>query len=520
MIQHKKLKFPSIDAVANNSITSLIQILPFAAYICDEKGLVQAYNHPAVQLWGRAPKPGEEHGYSAFPTLDPAEDIAHHNNPISITVRGSDVSEGNDVIIVHQDGTHKRGIIYSRPLFDSKGSISGAINFVLDITGQVIKTESVHKKRDEYYQRMISEIQDYAILSLNKEGIIQNWNKGAERIKKYRAEEAIGKHFRMFYLPEDREQKLSEKLLQKAHEEGRAIYEGWRLRKDGTRFWGSIVITALHDEHNNVIGFSKVTRDLSEMKAAQDALAENYRILTKMNQELASFAYVSSHDLQEPLRKIQTFSTRILEMDEHKLSDKGRDYFQRIIKAVNRMRTLIDDLLSYSKLSTIKGVFTPTDLNDVLRQVKEDLIVRIEESHAVVYVEPLPVINAVSFQMRQLFLNLVSNALKFSRVDILPKIVIRSELVAGKEVPPTTSELAIPGKIYHKISVADNGIGFNPEYRERVFQVFQRLHGRNEYEGTGIGLAICRKIVENHQGFISAEGQEGKGATFYVYLPG
>jgi light-regulated signal transduction histidine kinase (bacteriophytochrome) len=235
-----------------------------------------------------------------------------------------------------------------------------------------------------------------------------------------------------------------------------------------------------------------------------------------MNKELSSFAYISSHDLQEPLRKIQTFSTRIMELEEANISEKGLDYFNRIVAAAQRMRLLIDDLLTYSRTNSAERKFEPTDLNKTLRDVLGDLDTAVEEKNAVIESSSLPTINVVPFQFHQLLFNLLMNALKFTKPDKAPYILIRSAIIPVERVPNLNKPQS---ETYYHISVADNGIGFRPEHTERIFEVFQRLHGRDEYKGTGIGLAICKKIVENHLGVIRAEGKPGEGATFHIYIP-
>ena len=238
--------------------------------------------------------------------------------------------------------------------------------------------------------------------------------------------------------------------------------------------------------------------------------------LEKMNKELEAFAYISSHDLQEPLRKIQTFSSRILEKEYANLSDSGKDNFQRMENASKRMQTLINDLLTYSRTKTTEKKFEKTDLNKIVEAVKEDLKEELLQKKAIIMSDDLCEINIIPFQFRQLLYNLISNSLKFSNKKDPPIIKIKSEIVNGVNlhVEKISKELS-----YCHISVADNGIGFEPQYSEKIFEVFQRLHGTGEYKGTGIGLAIVKTIVENHQGIIIAKGEVNMGSTFDMYIP-
>ncbi len=436
------------------------------------------------------------------------------------------------------------------PVYDDAGTVSGVLVVCSETTDKVLAVTSLKgkeqeltrnleiqaseqsqqikrsgeelTKRDELYQMMIGEVQDYAILFISREGIVQNWNKGAEKIKGYTAEEIIGQSFSKFYTPEDKARHLPDQLLVEALTTGRAGQEGWRVKKDGSWFWASVVITAIHDQDNNVVGFSKVTRDLTEKKAAEERikehaeqLEEKNRELEKMNAELKSFAYVSSHDLQEPLRKIQTFASLIMEKEREALSERGKDYFRRMQDAANRMQTLIEDLLAYSRTNSSQRVFNTVDLGEMLSEVIIDFKDTITTKNATVEVGPMVELTVIKFQFRQLLHNLLGNALKFSKPGVPPYIKINSEIQAGDG----SDAMPEAGEQYCHLSIQDNGIGFDPQYKDRIFEVFQRLHGKDEYKGTGIGLAIVRRIVENHNGTITATGEIDKGATFDIYIP-
>ncbi|WP_090655799.1 sensor histidine kinase [Parafilimonas terrae] len=380
---------------------------------------------------------------------------------------------------------------------------------------QLKQANEVIKHTEWQYQFMINEIEDYAIILLDKEGFIQNWNKGAQKIKGYTAQEIIGKNFRLFYRQEDRDKNLPESLLKEATQKGKAQHEGWRLRKGGSAFWGYTVITALHDNEGNIIGFTKVTRNLTERKFTEDTLKEyaekiekHNEELQRINKELDSFAYMASHDLQEPLRKIRTFSNIILSREKENFSPEAANYFDRIILSVNRMQTLIDSLLNYSRAGTAQMVLEPTDLNILIQDVKKDLSEVIWEKRAVIVYNQLPTLKVHRLQFHQLFSNLIENAIKYSHSDVNPEIKIETVNFFNKDE-----------KEFIRITVEDNGIGFEQQYAADIFKLFQRLHGKSEYSGTGIGLAICKKIVENHNGTITAVGQPGKGSTFIIEMP-
>jgi PAS domain S-box-containing protein len=254
-----------------------------------------------------------------------------------------------------------------------------------------------------------------------------------------------------------------------------------------------------------IIGLTMISTEITDLKNTQLRLEQSLRKLEQSNRELESFASVASHDLQEPLRKIQSFGERLKSTAEGVLSPEARDYLERMQNAATRMRRLIDDLLTFSRVSSQAKPFTLVNLSQIGREVVGDLEVAIEQSGATVTVGPLPTLKADPTQMRQLLQNMLSNALKFRQDGIAPRIAVTSTVdTAAKRC---------------ELKVEDNGIGFDEKYLDRLFNLFQRLHGQSKYAGTGIGLAICRKIVERHGGTLTARSAPGQGATFIISLP-
>lgn len=326
--------------------------------------------------------------------------------------------------------------------------------------------------------------------------------------------------------PEDKDRHIS--LWAESMKTGKHFSIDHRLlRKDGEYRWMQTKVIPQKNADGKIRLWMGTSMDIQDHKHFMESLENKVEERTqelklanieleKMNQELASFAYVSSHDLQEPLRKIRTFVERIVLKENENLTETGRDYLDRMQKAAERMQKLIVDLLSYSRTNTTKKVFEKCCLNQLASEVLMDLDQRILEKKAEVIVKPLPQLNVIPFQIKQLLTNLISNSLKFSKTDKKCIITISAESVLGKNIEITGIEA---NKKFCNIRISDNGIGFEQQFASKIFEVFQRLHGRDRYTGTGIGLAICKRIVENHMGYITATGEQGKGAEFNIYLP-
>ncbi|GAB2515558.1 PAS domain-containing sensor histidine kinase [Spirosoma aerophilum] len=267
--------------------------------------------------------------------------------------------------------------------------------------------------------------------------------------------------------------------------------------------------------------------DVSGLKRQQQALEIANIELKRSNDNLSQFASIASHDLQEPLRKIQAFGSLLVLNHADILNEEAQDMITRMTKAAERMSLLVRDLLDYSYVSTQRAPFTPVSMGDLMQEVLDDLALAVLESGAVVEWSDLPVVSGDKEQLWQLFQNLFSNAIKFHRPTVSPRVTVTSRKLNARDLPPAvadTIKLMAPTDIrpnlqFHEINVADNGIGFDLKYLDQIFQIFQRLHGRTTYTGTGIGLAICRKVVENHSGALTATSQIGSGSTFQVYLP-
>jgi two-component system CheB/CheR fusion protein len=299
------------------------------------------------------------------------------------------------------------------------------------------------------------------------------------------------------------------------------------LNKKGEYKWHLIRATAMKDESGNIVKWLSAATEIQkqiEQRTELEIAVENRtndlkqanQELLKMNKELEAFTYGSSHDLQEPLRKIQTFAGRILEKENKNLSEKGQEYFHLMKNAAERMQTLIQDLLAFSRINAAERKFEKIDLNVIIEEVKEEFKEIIAEKQAVIEVKEICIVNIIPFQFRQLMQNLFSNSLKFCNPNIPPHIIIECRNIKYSK----KNMLNLPAeKEYCHIRITDNGIGFEKEFSEKIFEVFQRLHSKEEYAGTGIGLAIVKKIVGNHNGIITATSELDKGTTFDIYIP-
>jgi len=349
------------------------------------------------------------------------------------------------------------------------------------------------------FRLLVATVVDYAIFLLEPDGTIASWNAGAERIKGYRAEEIIGAHVSRFYTPEDLARRHPDHELEIAGgAAGRYEEEGWRVRKDGSRFWANVVITALRDGSGELVGFAKVTRDLTESQHNERQLRETAEDLERSHVELQDFSSAVAHDLRAPLRVIGGFAELLQRRHGEELSVEAAELVERIHFNVEFMNELIDGLLTYSLAGRKELELEQVDAGAALATALESLADEIVSSDGRIEASELPTVAADRTQLVQLFQNLVGNAVKFS---------------AGAPFVAVSAERE--GSAWH-FRVRDEGIGVAPEDTERIFRMFERASDR---PGTGVGLATCKRIVERHRGRIWVESQLDAGSTFHFTWP-
>jgi two-component system sensor kinase FixL len=362
------------------------------------------------------------------------------------------------------------------------------------------------------------------ICGFDLEGKVTFANPAAAKATGWKVEQMIGKtESQLFFSTGLRSYKEKDAISFLKNDKGEYLPEQTFYRKDGTNFPVEYVRTPLKED-GKVVGAVAMFKDITERRLSEEQLAHKAAELARSNAELEQFAFVASHDLQEPLRKIQAFGDRLkVKCDAVQLAE-GRDYLDRMQSASARMQTLINDLLAFSRIIRSSQPFTNCDLEAITREVLGDLEHRIEKTGGQVHVGKLPTIEADPLQMRQLMQNLIGNALKFQSPGATPVVKVDAQLVSRDQIreeaifrnpPPTAS----PDDKFCVLTVQDNGIGFEEQYLEKIFAVFQRLHGRGEYEGTGVGLAVCRRIADRHGGLITAQSKPGEGSIFIVILP-
>jgi PAS domain S-box-containing protein len=376
------------------------------------------------------------------------------------------------------------------------------------------RSEAALRESEERFRMLVEGVKDYAIYMLDPEGRVTTWNSGAESIEGYSAAEVVGRSLATFFTPEDARAGLPARLLKKAETEGKTVNEGWRVRKDGSRFWSHGTITALRDEEGKLYGFSKIAHDLTKHRDAEEQIGRlNEELEQRVRErtaeleiaikELEAFSYSVSHDLRAPLRHIVGYAGLLQSEAASKLDDSGKQHLQTIANSARNLGDLIDALLSFSRMGRTEYHRQPVELSDVVEQARQELTGEMEGRNVDWQIGPLPDVQGDPILLRQVMINLLSNALKYTRTRKQAKI----EIGAVESLEDV------------QVFVRDNGVGFDMEFTGKLFGVFQRLHPASEFEGIGIGLANVSRIIRRHDGRVWAEGKVDAGATFYFSIP-
>lgn len=420
------------------------------------------------------------------------------------------------------------------PFREGDGTISGIIAVAIDVTAQVIARKKIEESEQELQQRVKDRTKELVKQNQLVENIMTNSSNGISVTEMVRDDKGDVCDARTILANDaavrntglTREEYLSKTareidpgIIESAYGQscintlntGEPFVIQYFLELTGK--WLELTVSRMDEDH-----LIHIFTDVTTVKETQLQLEKMLEELKRSNTNLEEFAYAASHDLKEPVRKILTFLERLKDSLKEKLNEQEKGLVERIETSSRRMQMLIDDLLRYSHVTSEAPDYEEIDLNKKLQLVLDDLALKIEEKKAKVTVGDLPVVRAIRRQIQQLFQNLISNALKFTKPGIEPEITVSAKEVRGEDLPVQMHDEE-KEKQFHLITVTDNGIGFDKENGERIFNMFQRLHGKAEYEGTGIGLAIVKKVVQNHNGYVWADSTPGEGATFSIALP-
>jgi PAS domain S-box-containing protein len=525
-MSHHKLvdaRIPGIKSDRSVSYREIIESSAVAMYTTDAQGYLEFYNQAAITLWGRHPELGKDlwcgswkaYSVDGTPLLPP-------ECPMAITLRDKEPVKNSEIIIETPEGKRRNILPFPDLIRDEKGEVIGAVNILVEITDRRTSAEQTIRENEERI-RLASEAANLGTWDIDLASGSIKASEIHRSILGYDQEEAWSREklYKRIH-PDDLDHVMfafEHGLLQ-----GKFRFEARVAKPVGQFKWIRVDAQTLYDIEGRPLRVLGTIIDIDDQKSQNDALektvAERTRALQmakenleRSNQELEQFAYIASHDLQEPLRKIQTFTSLLSKHIDR--TPEAEKYFDKINSSAQRMSVLIRDVLHYSRLSHSDEVFAETSLGPIISSVINDYELLILEKNAEVRIGYLPKILGVSHQLHQLSANIISNALKFSSTR--PLIEVFSENVSPDEIRKYAD--LRPSVEYVKIIFRDNGIGFDQKFAEQIFTIFQRLNTRESYKGTGIGLAICKRIVESHGGVIYADSELGKGATFSIILP-
>ncbi len=561
-ITHQVMARQKIEA-SEARFRALIEQSPIAMSLYVGRDyIIELANDLMINFWGKGKSVIGKKLSDALPELEgqPFLDLLNQIYTTGVAFTGkamrADLTIGGILETFYFDFTYQ-------PIINDEGEVYAILNVAIDVTQDVL----LQRKYDQS-QQALSDAVELAELGIWKIDVASQTAMFSPRVSKWVNDEEVATLPEAMEAIEPEDVPAFLQAYEKAQQTGSSgrLEVEYRLKNQKTgqvRLLQSMGQT-LFDEEGIAQTINGFSRDITQQRATQlelehlvqvrteelaaineelqasseelqtssEELAEsNYRLgesleeLTKTNQQLLfsnerlqRFAYVASHDLQEPLRKIRTFASLVSNKYEKQLAEEGLTYIERISKSGEQMSQLISDLLSYSRLNTQEYQFQPVSLQLVVTQVLETLELRVQQTQAQLKVESLPALMGDESQLRQLFQNLISNALKFTKPEQTPQIHVSSQVLDWDQLPESIKPI-IKTEEYHQIKVSDQGIGFDQKYSQRIFEAFQRLHDKSEFKGTGIGLAICQRVVENHGGAISAQGLPGQGAVFSVYLP-
>ncbi len=465
-------------------------IKDYGIFMLDPEGYIRTWNRGAQLIKGYAENEILGRHFSVFYTPSDLKAQLPQRELKRALLEGKCEEEGWRL---RKDGSMFWANIVITPLFDSSGHHMGFTKVTRDLTDRAF-AERALKESEEKFRLMVEAVRDYVIIMLDPAGRIISWNSGAERIKGWTEKEILGAHFSVFYTEEDRQSGKVEIEINTAIREGRFEDYGWRVKKDGNRFFANVILTALFDEQGKLKGFCKITRDITEKMESDEALKKAYT-------ELESFSYSVSHDLRAPLRRLEGFSDILISTQSGQLDENGKHYLQRIRESAQRMSQLIEDLLNLSKIGQAELTRTEINLSEMAERIAHD-VQRPNYLATQLKIKKDVVAFADAGLLRTVLHNLFENALKYSSKATSP-VVEFGELVEDSR------------QIYF---IKDNGVGYNSNYAERLFVAFQRLHASDEFPGHGVGLATVKRIISKHGGQIWSESTEGHGATFYFTL--